>query len=108
MHLAQLYVSEMLCLQSDTILCKVESVSRSVSLDLDCSFCREGIKIARKIAETDAMKRVTSSEMHPGNNIQVSLVTSMHAFPEASEYYPSTSTLEVPWTKAARHAHDLQ
>lgn len=34
--------------------------------------CRNGIKLARKIAGTKAMQRVTSREMHPGANLQVS------------------------------------
>ena len=34
---------------------------------------RSGIKLARKIAGTKAMQRVTSREMHPGAQLQVSL-----------------------------------
>lgn len=41
--------------------------------------CRNGIKLARKIAGTKAMQRVTSREMHPGAQLQVSFHCNLHA-----------------------------
>lgn len=42
------------------------------------ALCRNGIKLARKIAGTKAMQRVTSREMHPGAQLQVSFHCNLH------------------------------
>ena len=36
-----------------------------------CVYCREGIKISRRFAETSAMKPITDYELHPGTKEQV-------------------------------------
>ena len=43
------------------------------------ALCRNGIKLARKIAGTKAMQRVTSREMHPGAQLQVSFHCNLHS-----------------------------
>jgi hypothetical protein len=41
-----------------------------------CPWFRNGIKLARQVAATSAMQRVTNREMHPGGNVQVGLSSS--------------------------------